>query len=214
MLPRPIFYSPPEPYAIYLPETECDPTPKPGVEMFRDFVVSQIGGGYGGITRPCDWGSASGHKAGRAWDWTVNINDPDDVSRVHELFDWLLANEQEMARRVGITYMIWANKSWRSYRGDPNEWSPYDGYDEHGHCPNPPCRNPHTDHVHFSFSTAGSDGDTSFYEWIRQGQPSELVLTPDSKLAQDVKPSPLYLVGGFIIGSYGTMLISKKLQKA
>lgn len=215
-LPQPLFMGPPEDYATFIPETECDPVAKPGVKMFRDFVVSHLGGGRGSITRKCNVGGPSGHKAGRAWDWMVSINDPLDVERVHTLFDWLLDNDQEMARRVGITYMIWANKVWRSYRGDPNQWSGYDGYDADGHCPNPPCRNPHTDHVHFSFSVEGADGQTSFYDWIKTG---ELVKKEDTSqltptTSKKKENSPLYTIGGFTLGVGGYMLIAKKLRKS
>jgi hypothetical protein len=53
-----------------------------------------------------------------------------------------------MARRLGVMYIIFNRKIWRSY--DPG-WGSYSG------------TNPHTDHIHISLSYDGSTGRTSFW---------------------------------------------------
>lgn len=140
----------------------CDPTPKPGVEAFRDFVLNELGGRDLGIVRACDIGSPSHHHEGRAWDWGINADDPDEAARAEELLAWLTENDAEMFRRVGLRYMIW-NKLFFS-SGRP-QWRDYDGYQD-GQCVRSPCGDPHTGHVHFSFSPQGAMGTTSFFGWL------------------------------------------------
>jgi hypothetical protein len=169
-LPIPAFDTAPEPFATDWGETQCDlREDRPGVTSFRDFVLRHQGGGYGSIGRPCGaTGARSGHYSGRAWDWAVRADDPEERAAADELIGWLLANDGEMFRRAGLVYLIWNKRSWNGTRG----WKLYDGWAEDGTCSTPPCRNPHTDHVHFSFSVPGADGLTSFYPWLAGTQPT------------------------------------------
>ena len=59
-------------------------------------------------------------------------------------------NRYAMARRLGIQYVIWNRKIWGAYSADSG-WRKYTG------------SNPHTDHVHFSFTWAGARKKTSFW---------------------------------------------------
>jgi hypothetical protein len=136
----------------------CDPTEKPGVAAFRDYIMATYPctADYG-IVRDCDSGGTSEHHEGRAWDWgtTPSI----DASR--ELLDWLLAadeygNKYAMARRFGIMYMIFDHQIWEAYRADKG-WRSYSG------------DNPHTDHVHFSFGWDGAMKRTSFWTGSSSG---------------------------------------------
>lgn len=176
-LPRPAFGTPAEPFAAAWSELICEPTPKPGVLMFRDFVVAHQGGGEGLIGRDCAT-APSGHYAGRAWDWMISALDPDEKARADELIAWLLENDAEIFRRAGLRYIIWDKKFWGTFE---RRWKPYDGYDAQGACPSGSCRNPHIDHVHFSFGIDGSDGKGSFYDWLRQGMPTDTVPPPGTK---------------------------------
>jgi hypothetical protein len=79
--------------------------------------------GDSGIVRACTAAGASEHKEGRAWDWRVNTANPTHVAQVAEFTSWLLApdehgNTAAMARRLGIMYMIWDAKVWKSYQAD------------------------------------------------------------------------------------------------
>jgi hypothetical protein len=56
-----------------------------------------------------------------------------------------------MARRLGVMYIIHNRRIWGSYRAGEG-WRPYVG------------ANPHTDHVHFSFSWAGARKQTSYWD--------------------------------------------------
>jgi hypothetical protein len=193
MLPLPHIAEPAEPFATPWPETECDQHEQPGVVMFRDFVLEAFGGRPGGrILGPC--GGVSGHGSGRAWDWIVHTSVPEEAQAAEELLDWLLAEGAAMFRRVGLRYIIWDRRMWTSAR---RQWEPYDGFDEAGACARPPCRNPHTDHMHFSFGKDGAAGETSFYRWLAAGAPPDLPIESRPAPAPAVGPMMLAFAVGF-----------------
>lgn len=162
------FDGPPEPYTPVESELGCDPTPKPGVVKFRDWVMANFGGYDAGIPRACndsDRPNPSGHKLGRAWDFGWAVLSPQQLgglkstgkqADVDKLIELLLANDGELIRRSGVTYMIWQRRIWST---TTRAWQPYSGPD------------PHTDHLHLSFGTAGAMGKTSLYRAIGGGSP-------------------------------------------
>jgi hypothetical protein len=155
-LPNPNFGPKIEGYASYVGQTQCDPIAKPGVIAFRDMFLNAFPGtGSDGITRDCSIGGQSEHKEGRAWDWAVSAQDPNGVAKVNQAFAWLFAtdkygNQDAMIRRLGIMYIVWNRHIWSASIPSAG-WLPYTG------------PNPHTDHVHFSFSWDGADKKTSFW---------------------------------------------------
>jgi len=108
-----------------------------------------------GISRDCSIGARSEHKEGRAWDWAVAVSDPSDRAATREVFGWLFRADSRagfaMARRLGVMYIIHNRRIWGSYRAEEG-WRRYVG------------ANPHTDHVHFSFSWAGARKQTSYWD--------------------------------------------------
>jgi hypothetical protein len=152
----PAFGSAIEALSPYQGMTACDPVARPGVVQFRDLVLATYPGtGDSGIVRACSAGGTSEHKEGRAWDWRVNTGNPVHVEQVADLMAWLLApdefgNPAAMARRLGVMYVIWDSRIWKSYQASRG-WQPYSG------------ASPHTDHVHLSFSWAGALAETSFW---------------------------------------------------
>ncbi len=167
----PSFPGPVDGYAVPVKATQCLDAPQPGVVLFRKFLLEHLGGGDSGICRGCQGQPAkSEHNEGRAWDWTVNVNNPEDVDRVNIFFHWLFApgpNGEPHAnlRRAGIRYIIWDRRIWSS---GAKEWRPY--------CASPtgPCRSAssgknlsaHRDHVHITFSPSGAAAATSLYPHI------------------------------------------------
>ena len=145
-----------EALAPYQGPAVCDPVARPGAVALRSLVLQQYPGtGDSGIVRACAVGGASEHKEGRAWDWRMSAADPLQAGQVAEFTDWLLAPDQygttaAMARRLGIMYMVWNGKIWKSYQADKG-WQRYTG------------PNPHTGHVHFSLSWAGAYAKTSYW---------------------------------------------------
>jgi hypothetical protein len=171
-LPYPTFGGPPEDYAPRDPPQTCSGKPQPGVELFADFVVSNLGGVKGGIFRPCTDGGSSHHHEGRAWDWMVDWYNPVDRASAEVLLSWLMAPDEHgephaMLRRAGIDYVIWGKRIWNAR---DRVWSPYDGFDAAGDCTaTGGCRDPHTNHVHLSFGWPGARAETSFYDWLQHG---------------------------------------------
>jgi hypothetical protein len=139
-------------YASYVGQSKCSSTPKVGVVAFRSLVLKTYPcTGDDGISRACSVGGQSEHKEGRAWDWAIHYPHP----AADTFLGWLLAtdalgNKHAMARRLGVMYMIWHRKIWKSYQASKG-WQTYTGADSH------------TDHVHFSFSWNGANKKTTFW---------------------------------------------------
>jgi hypothetical protein len=160
-----------EDLATYEPQTTCSPTPKPGTVGFSELVLEGFPyTGTSGIARDCDQGNRSEHKEGRAWDWSVLVEDDRDARAAAQVIGWLLAtdaegNEYALARRTGLMYIIYNQSIWRSYAPEEG-WVGYTG------------PNPHTDHVHFSFNRAGGMGETSFWDVAELPDVSEIGFGP------------------------------------
>lgn len=144
----------------YVPAVTCDPVARPGLSRFAALVQAAYPGtGSSGTVNTCAAeGMASEHTEGRAWDWTVNVNRPDQVAQVDDALAWLLApdaagNQAANARRLGIMYVIW-NKQILGLYALSAGWQPYS-------CSGVTAC--HQDHVHFSFTWAGAMGRTSFW---------------------------------------------------
>jgi len=159
----------------YQGQTLCDPVAKPGVVAFAKLMVGHYGvGSTGGITRSCNSGVTE-HSDGRAWDWMLNVNKPQEKAIADAVTQWLSAPDAQgrpgaMARRFGIMYIIWNKKMWRAY--DPGRgWATYTG------------SAPHTDHIHFSFSWDGAYGRTSWWT-------GKALTTVSPGPAGPTKPSP------------------------
>ena len=157
VLPAPGFGSAIDDYQPYDGQSTCSPSPQAGVSTFRSTVLkTYLGTRDSGISRNCGIGGQSEHKEGRAWDWGVRINNPAEAAAAQSLLNWLLASDEygnpnAMARRLGIMYVIWNRRIWKSYQPERG-WQSYGG------------ASPHTDHVHFSFSWAGAFQTTSWWQ--------------------------------------------------
>jgi hypothetical protein len=141
----------------YIPQTSCDPVAKPGVIAFQNLILQTYPNtGSSGIVSTCAAeGMVSEHSEGRAFDWTSSVNNPTQKAQVDTLLNWLLAtdnhgNQAANARRLGVMYIIWNHRIWGSYAANSG-WRAYNGSD------------PHTGHVHFSFTWAGAEKRTSWW---------------------------------------------------
>ena len=133
----------------YEAQVSCDPVDKPGVTAFATLMKNNYKTGQTGISRTCQ-GDTSEHYDGRALDWMLNANDPQQKAVADSVVAWLSASNGAMARRFGISYIIWNRKMWREYAPERG-WAPYSGV------------SPHTDHIHFSFSWDGAMARTSWW---------------------------------------------------
>jgi hypothetical protein len=150
-----------EGYAPYEGQQFCSPVNRPGAAKLAGIIRATYGSDEAiGIARnSCSY--TSEHNEGRAVDWMVDATTKAGKNKGNAFLDWLLAtdehgNRHAMARRLGVMYIIFNRKIWRSY--DPG-WGTYSG------------TNPHTDHIHISLSYDGSTGRTSYWNGKPLGTP-------------------------------------------
>jgi uncharacterized delta-60 repeat protein len=152
----PVITAPAEPYGPYQGQSTCSATAKPGVLAFQRIVLKRYRGSRNlGVIRGCGVGGRSEHKEGRAWDWGVRVDRPAEKAEAEDLIGWLLAADGNgvragNARRLGIMYIIWNRKIWTASRASDG-WRGYFG------------PNPHTDHVHISWTWPGAYQLTSYW---------------------------------------------------
>ena len=165
--PAPAPPAPPvEAYAGYEPQKTCSPKAKPGTVAAQKWAVTTYGGRAGGISRACG-GGLSEHKEGRAFDWTLDARKAGDRARAQRYLTALFATgpsgeRAELARRMGVMYVIWNDKMYASYRQFAA--TAYVSSSCRGK-PLSRCSATlrHRDHVHVSLSVAGGAGRTSWY---------------------------------------------------
>ena len=165
------------------PAYTCDPTVKPGTKALAELLKSTYGYVYSGLTRGCSSGTTnkSFHKMGMAFDWGVNVYDTAKRNAADEVIAWLLAtdehgNKHALARRLGITQIIWNDRIWNS---SVRQWRPYNAVKNCGSYTDR-CR--HRNHIHFSLSADGAHQRTSWWTvahqhtgWWNAGQVPECV---------------------------------------
>jgi hypothetical protein len=157
---------------------QCSEGPRPGLLAFKYMIMGQVGGSDLGVhnCRPIEGKTTlSYHAVSRAWDWGMNAKRAADRERVDRVLNWLLRTDERgvphaNARRLGIGEIIWNREIVTLWNNNPAPacrtdatgmscFRPYDGV------------NPHTDHVHFSFSVPGAN-DTMVWSSTRTISPS------------------------------------------
>lgn len=148
----------PSPVAVdvampYVGQSICDPVARPGVVDFAETISRVYGRRWYHTFRTCQ-SDVSEHYDGRALDWAILAADPAQKEIADGITAWLTKPVNGIyganARRLGIMYIIWNGKVWRSYR-DSNKWLTYTG------------AVPHIDHIHFSFGWDGACKRTSWW---------------------------------------------------
>jgi hypothetical protein len=186
---------PVDPYQPYVPKqvSHCHPNThfvqQPGAVEFKDMIMAQVGGGNYGIFA-C---SGYEHEEGRAWDWKVSVTVPAENEMVDLVLDWLTTNQHEMARRVGLAYIIWNDRYLGLSAGEPHLWEDYlacrPGQSSASVC--------HTNHVHFAFSWAGARRETTWYttnprptHWLPRRSASTPPAEPSPGASATPSPGP------------------------
>jgi hypothetical protein len=161
-------------------ESGCDPVEKRGPKYLRKLLLATYGPVSSNIVRPCT-AADSGHEEGRALDWMVNVRVPEQKAMGDALVAWLQApdgygNPEAMARRLGISYVIWINRTWRAY--DPARgWTEYNGCLAKKRAKKAYDNTCHRTHVHISFTWDGAYKRTSYYTGF-VACPAPLPVTP------------------------------------
>lgn len=164
-LAAPATAAPIESYPRYQPQTRCHPEARPGTAFLGRRVVHRFGGGFGPIARPCDGTSISEHKEGRAFDWMLDARKKGDQKRAKAFLAWVTAtdargNEDALARRMGLMYLIWDDHMYGSWTGFEPE--PYlSSSCKHRRGCGATLR--HRNHLHISLTRKGGKGLTSWF---------------------------------------------------
>jgi hypothetical protein len=160
--------------AFYEPQAICDPTPRPGAVALGQLLVNTYGPATIYMPRGCT-SSVSEHFDGRAVDWMRSVRDPAQKEMADAFVNWLLApaadgTPHEMARRMGIMYIIWNNQMIRMY--DPGRgWTDYNGCMDPSRAGESLDNSCHRNHVHLSMSWDGAAGLTSWWSGVAQTLP-------------------------------------------
>ena len=165
----------------YQKGTLCLTQNQPGAVAFAQLLNSTYGSRTYGILRTC----AAEHGEGRALDWMISANNPEQLALANALTRWLAAPDAQgrpgaMAKRFGINYIIFNRQQWRAY--DPGRgWAPYYGV------------SPHTDHIHFSFNWDGAYKRTSWWSGVAVKTP----LTGPGAGITTPPPAPVITASGY-----------------
>jgi len=158
-------YAPVEPYAGYEPQTRCAPRAKAGTVALGRWLVRTYGGRAGGVSRACSGRSTSEHKEGRAFDWMLDARRARDRARAARFLRAAFATgpsgeRAELARRMGIMYVIWNDRTYASYRQFAAKPYLSSSCKRRSKCSRT-LR--HRDHMHLSLTRRGGLARTSWY---------------------------------------------------
>lgn len=158
-----------EELASYVGANSCDASTKPGSAALGALLVRTYPGTSYGGARSCasDALATSEHYDGRAVDWMVNNRNATQQAQANAAIAWMLAKDKSgnpyaMARRLGVMYLIWNNRSWSAYR--PQEgWKEYSGCLSSARASTAYDTTCHRNHVHISLSWAGAMQRSSYW---------------------------------------------------
>jgi hypothetical protein len=158
-----------EALASYVGANSCDAAAKPGATALGALLTSTYAGTSFHVARPCgsDSLATTEHYDGRAVDWMVNARNTTQRGYASAALSWMLAkdargNAHAVARRLGVMYLIWNNKTWSAYRPEEG-WREYSGClstAKAGTAYDTAC---HRNHVHISLSWAGAMKRSSYW---------------------------------------------------
>jgi len=175
----------------YQKGTRCLTENQPGAVAFAKLLNATYGTRTYGILRTC----AAEHGEGRALDWMINANNPEQLALANALTRWLAAPDAQgrpgaMAKRFGINYIIFNRQQWRAY--DPGRgWAPYYGV------------SPHTDHIHFSFNWDGAYKRTSWWSGVAVTTPLTGPTGSTTAPAPAPTPAPPITASGYPLLAQG-----------
>ena len=158
-----------EELASYVGANSCDASTKPGSAAVGALLVKTYPGTSYGSARACasDSLATSEHYDGRAVDWMADSRNATQRAQANAATAWMLAtdktgNTYAMARRLGVMYLIWNNRSWSAYR--PQEgWKEYSGCLSSAKASSSYDTACHRNHVHISLSWAGAMKRSSYW---------------------------------------------------
>lgn len=165
--PPGLVHRPMDGLGAYDGQRSCRAQPRPGAAAVSQMLLRTYGAVSVGLNRACDKKSTSEHYDGRAIDWMVNSRDSGRTAVWGDDFvKWLTMTRGSqlgaMAQRLGVMYVIWRNRVWKSYQADA-------GWQEYAKCLRPKYTptsfdsSCHRNHVHISLTRAGANRLTSWW---------------------------------------------------
>ena len=164
-----------EPPAAYVEQVSCDPKLRRGTAALARLLAStyrSYGATSWASTYACGTdGNRSEHYDGRAIDWMVDVRNARQHAAATAALSWLLASDRAgnrfaMARRLGVMYVIYANRMWGAWDG---RWEQYNNC---SHLPQRANDNAcHRTHMHISLSWNGAMGRTTY--WTGKAAPTD-----------------------------------------
>lgn len=158
----PVLNSPVDPAGGYQGQRGCKRGNRPGTVALRNLLKLTYDSSVAiGLSRGCG-GDTSEHYDGRALDWMVNSRNPRQAAQGDALVRFLTMKDRHgvtgaYARRLGVMYIIWRGRMWRSY--SPG-WRDYNGCKNRNY-DSTSC---HYNHVHISLTWKGAYRRTSWYQ--------------------------------------------------
>ena len=154
-----------DPIGNYDGQSKCQPKPKPGTVALAKLLRGRYGPETIGLSRACTK-DRSEHYDGRALDWMVNSRVPGEARKGDDFVKWLTMSRGRdvgaMARRLGIMYVIWRGRIWKSYQADLG-WQEYSNCLDRSRTSRSQDSDCHRNHVHISLTWAGARKKTSWW---------------------------------------------------
>ncbi|MFN8124973.1 MAG: carboxypeptidase-like regulatory domain-containing protein [Candidatus Nanopelagicales bacterium] len=166
-LPAGLSRRPLDSLGYYDGQSRCIRKAQRGTKSLARLLTATYGDYRIGLNRACVKGSTSEHYDGRAIDWMVNSRVRRPARAGDDFVKWLTMARGPhlgvMAARIGVMYVIWRGRIWKSYDAET-------GWQEYENCLAPsrrsaslddPC---HRSHVHISLTWAGARKATSWWQ--------------------------------------------------
>ena len=112
-----------------VPATSCERSPGTGaVALGRSLSTAYPRTGYA-VTVSCDAPALDEQRQGRGVSWKVSVHVARQVTQARTMLGRLLGTDDAgqpyaVARRLGVTRVVWADREWRSDAADAG-WTPY-----------------------------------------------------------------------------------------
>ncbi len=158
---RAVAHSRVDPAGGYQGQRRCLRGNRPGTVAVKSLLKTTYDAGVPiGLSRGCG-GDTSEHYDGRALDWMTNSRNRREAAQADSFVRWLTSMRKGVrganARRLGVMYIIWRGRMWRTY--DPG-WRDYNGCSRGRGGDPTSC---HFNHVHISLTWKGAYKKTSWY---------------------------------------------------
>lgn len=155
-----------DPLGGYDGQARCIHRAQRGTKSLAKVLRRTYGNYRIGLNRSCVKGDTSEHYDGRAIDWMVDSRSRPSAQAGDDFVKWLTMarglNLGERAARLGVMYVIWRGRIWKSYQADLG-WQEYSNCLDRSRTSRSQDSDCHRNHVHISLTWAGARKKTSWW---------------------------------------------------